>query len=400
MNTVITIFKKELIDTLRDRRTLLMMVVIPILLFPVLMAVVFKVQISQIRKAEEKKLRVGVLTYGNAQAFRDSLLSREDLQIREDIRAENTQELIQQDSLDAAILFGEDFDRQVAELEEGKIVLYFKSTKDQNITRSRLRPLINDFEKRLLSERFEKLSLDRKIVSAVRVEEHDVASIKEKVGQVVGGFLPYIFVIFCFLGGMYPAIDLGAGEKERGTLETLLTTPASRFQILVGKFSVIVLAGLVSAAVSMTGLFVAVMQFRSLPIPPELLDVVKNILAPGTLALIFSLLFPLSIFFAACMLSLSIFARSFKEAQSLITPLNIVIIVPVFIALLPGIELNAKTALIPILNVSLAAKEIISGTIAPGLLAEVYVSLVVLAGASLYGCARWFEREKTMFRES
>lgn len=398
MNTVITIFKKELIDTLRDRRTLLMMVVIPMLLFPVLMAVVFKVQISQIRKAEEKKLRVGVLTYGNAQAFRDSLLSREDLQIREDIRAESTQELILQDSLDAAILFGEDFDRQVAELEEGKIDLYFKSTKDQNITRSRLRPLINDFEKRLLSERFEKLSLDRKIVSAVRVEEHDVASIKEKVGQAVGGFLPYIFVIFCFLGGMYPAIDLGAGEKERGTLETLLTTPASRFQILVGKFGVIVLAGIVSAAVSMTGLFVAVMQFRSLPIPPELLDVVKNILAPGTLALIFSLLFPLSIFFAASMLSLSIFARSFKEAQSLITPLNIVIIVPVFVALLPGIELNAKTALIPILNVSLAAKEIVSGTIEPGLLAEVYVSLVVLAGASLYGCTWWFDREKTMFR--
>ena len=400
MNTVITIFKKELIDTLRDRRTLLMMVVIPMLLFPVLMAIVFKVQISQIKKAEEKKLRVGVLAYGNAQAFRDSLLSREDLQIREDIRAESTQELIQQDSLDAVILFGEDFDRQVAELEEGKIALYFKSTKDQNITRSRLRPLINDFEKRLLSERFEKLNLDRKIVSTVRVEEHDIASIKEKVGKAVGGFLPYIFVIFCFLGGMYPAIDLGAGEKERGTLETLLTTPASRFQILVGKFSVIVLAGIVSAAVSMTGLFVAVMQFKSLPIPPELLDVVKNILAPGTLALIFSLLFPLSIFFAACMLSLSIFARSFKEAQSLITPLNIVIIVPVFIALLPGIELNVKTALIPILNVSLAAKEIISGAIAPGLLAEVYASLVVLAGASLYGCTWWFEREKTMFRES
>ena len=61
---------------------------------------------------------------------------------------------------------------------------------------------------------------------------------------------------------------------------------------------------------------------------------------------------------------------------------------------------DAKTALIPILNVSLAAKEIISGTIAPGLLAEVYVSLVVLAGVSLYGCTWWFDREKTMFRES
>lgn len=398
MNTIITIFKKELIDTLRDRRTLIMMLVIPMLLFPVLMGIVVKVQVKQIKKAEEKRIKIGLLTYGNAQAFRDLLMNREDLRIMEDIQADSIQSLIKKDSLDAVILFSEDFDQKVADLEEGRVELYFKSTEDLNITRGRLRPLINDFEKRLISDRFMKLNLDEKIVEAIHIKEHDIASMKERIGKKIGGFLPYLFVLFCFMGCMYPAIDLGAGEKERGTLETLLSSPASRFQIVMGKFSVVVLAGISAAAISILGLFIAVRQVKELP--PELLDVVLGILEFKSIVMVLSLLLPLSIFFAACMLSLSIFAKSFKEAQSIIGPLNIVVILPVFLALLPGIELNAKTALIPILNVSLASKEIIAGTIAPGLLAEVYISLIVLAGLSLYGCKRWFEREETMFRGS
>ena len=81
-------------------------------------------------------------------------------------------------------------------------------------------------------------------------------------------------------------------------------------------------------------------------------------------------------------------------------PLNIIIIIPVLIGLLPGIELNAVTSLIPVLNVSLASKEIFAGTIKLPLLFEVYASLIALAALSLYACAKWFERESTVFRET
>ena len=398
MNTAITIFKKELIDTLRDRRTLIMMVVIPVMLFPVMMGIVIKVQTRQFKKAEEKTLRVALATYGNAEEFRDSLLARQDLEVRENIQAQEIERLIRQDSLDAAFLFSRDFDSQVAGMKQGIVEFYYKSTEDQNISRSRLRRLVNTFEKRLVTDRFTQLELDEKIVDAVRIQEHDIATIKEVAGKTIGGFLPYIFVLFCFMGGLYPAIDLAAGEKERGTLETLLSSPASRFQIVIGKFSVVVLAGLFSAAISIVGLFIAVMQFKAVGLPPEINEVVSAILNPVVIALMLSLLLPLSMFFAAVMLSLSIFAKSFKEAQSLITPLNIVIIVPVLLGLLPGIELDAKTALIPILNVSLATKEIIAGTIRPVFLAETYISSIILAGLSLYGCTKWFERENTLFR--
>jgi sodium transport system permease protein len=133
-------------------------------------------------------------------------------------------------------------------------------------------------------------------------------------------------------------------------------------------------------------------------IPSELLDTILGILEPQAIALVLSLLLPLTIFFAAFLLSISIFTKSFKEAQSIISPLSIVVFLPLIIGVLPGITLNATTALIPILNVSLATKEIIAGTIKPGLLAMVYVSSIVLAGISLYGCSKWFEREETIFR--
>jgi sodium transport system permease protein len=198
------------------------------------------------------------------------------------------------------------------------------------------------------------------------------------------------------MGSMYPAIDLAAGEKERGTMETLLTAPVTRFQILLGKFAVVVVTGLLSAVVSIVGIFLAVRQAST--IPPAVFNAVMAILDVQSVLLVLSLLVPLTVFFAAFLLSVSIFAKSYKEAQSMISPLMIVIILPVLIGLFPGVALDSVTALIPVLNVSLATKEIIAGTIKPGLLVEVYASLFVLAGASLFGCARWFGREETIFR--
>jgi sodium transport system permease protein len=300
------------------------------------------------------------------------------------------------DSLDAAVAIAPDFDPEVNLLRSGLVRLYYKSSEDYDMVKRRLSAVLDGFEKDLVARRFTMLKVDPAIVKAIRVEEHDVASMQERIGKSVGGMLPYLFVIFCFMGSMYPAIDLAAGEKERGTMETLLTAPVSRWQILLGKFCVVVLAGLFSALVAIVGILVAIRGIQN--IPPEILSLIMSILNVRTVLLILSLLLPLSVFFAAFLLSLSIFAKSYKEAQSIISPLTIVVILPVVIGVMPGIALDPVTAMIPVLNVSLATKDIISGTIKPMLLAEVYGTLVLLAALSLFGCARWFDREETIFR--
>lgn len=398
MKTIVTIFRKELLDSLRDRRTLVTMVVIPLLLWPLLIGISSRMMISQMKKAQEKVLRIGLLTNANAEEFRHTLHGRADVTLVEDLPVDAGQSLVQSDTLDAFIIFEQDFDKKVANLVPGKIRMYFKSTERQDIEKERVSKLLSDFEQSLRSARFRNLKLDEAIVKTVEINEQNLASPKEKLAEVIGGFLPYLFIIFCFMGSMYPAIDLAAGEKERGTLETLFTSPAGRFQILLGKFGVVVLTGMFSAAISIVGLFLGIKQVRE--IPAELLQTILSILEFHSIALLISLLLPLTIFFAAVLLSISIFAKSFKEAQSIISPMMIVVIVPAFIGLMPGMSLNSTTAVIPILNVSLATRAIIAGTIVPGLLIETYVSLIVFAGVSLFMCSKMFERESTIFRGS
>jgi sodium transport system permease protein len=396
MKAVTTVFRKELIDTLRDRRTLVFMIVIPLLLFPLLFRVIFAVQKTQTRKAQSKMLRVACIDCGAAEGFVAALEARDDLTLVPGVAGDSVSALIRADSLDGAFVFSSRFAEDVAGMKPGRVDFYYKSADDSPIVRDRLRGLVDDFERELLDDRFRRLEFDRSIVDAVDLNLHNVASMEEQIGKTVGGMLPYMFILFCFMGAMYPAIDLGAGEKERGTLETLLTAPVNRFHILLGKFGVVVLSGLLSAAVSMAGLFIAVKQMKE--IPPEFMDVIVKILGWDTIAMVLSLLIPLTVFFAGVLLSVSLAARSFKEAQSMISPLNIAVILPAAIGMVPGVDMTYATAWIPVLNVSLATKEIIAGTMRAPHLVLVYVSLIALAIASLWGSAWWFGRESTIFR--
>jgi sodium transport system permease protein len=240
------------------------------------------------------------------------------------------------------------------------------------------------------------LGLSTEATRAVTVNEVNLASEKAQMAQQLGGFLPYMFLIFCFMGAMYPALDMGAGEKERGTLETLLTAPVNRYTFLVGKTLTITIAGLVAAVVSILSIMGSVWFIED--IPDSILETAMSILSPSVVGVLLSLLVPLTVFFAAAQLSLSFYAKSFKEAQSIVSPLMIAVLFPAFIGLLPGFSLNTTTALIPVLNVALATKDALAGTLGMGHLALVYTSLLALAALSLGICMVVIRSERVLFR--
>ena len=396
MNTAGIVFRKELKDQLRDRRTLMFMIVIPLLIFPVLFNVLFSVEKSSREKARAKHLEVALITHGNAARFAELASDLENLTVRTDVPEDSVRAWVEAESIDGAWVFAEDFDERLGENRAGKLTLYYRSSGDNLVIRNRLSDPIDEFEEEILEERYERLGLDDDIGVGIDGRRINTASMEERIGKQVGGFLPYLFILFCFMGTMYPAIDLGAGEKERGTLETLLTAPVNRFHILIGKLGVVTLSGLVSACVAIGGLYIGFR--RAEEIPEEFFDLIVKILGWDTVAILVSLLIPLAIFFAGLLLSVSFSARSFKEAQSLITPLNIAVILPAAIGMMPGIEMSYVTAVIPVLNVSLATREIIAGTIQMSHLVSVYASLVVLAMAALYLASQWFRRESIIFR--
>ncbi|MFQ6673976.1 MAG: ABC transporter permease subunit [Fidelibacterota bacterium] len=396
MKRTVRIFRKEIKDTLRDRRTLMMMVVMPLVIVPLLITVVVKVQQSQMEKAAAKRLNIAFVGREYVPELFELFDQDERFNLVQGVQKDSVTAMTSRGELDGAVVVTPEFPELISADKQGKVQIVFKSSEAFGIAKDRLSEVIEDYDRRIVDGRIERLNLDKNLFDAVAIEKADVASAKERIGKLAGGYLPYLFIIFGFMGAMYPGIDLGAGEKERGTLETLLSSPASRLEIVIGKFFVVMLAGVATALIAMGGLYIAVRRFPE--IPPDMLDVIMEMLGLRMVLMVLSLLLPIAAFFAAVILSLSIFAKSFKEAQSIITPLNVAIVFPALIGTLPGIELDARTALVPILNVSLATKDMLAGTVQPVYLIEVYVSLFAIAALSLWGCVRWFNREATLFR--
>ena len=390
------IFAKELKDTLRDRRTIMMMIVMPVVMIPLLITVVVKIQVSQVERAQENQLRIAFIGGAYAPELL-TLFQRDDgFFIVETVPEDTAVAMTAGEELDGVVVVPESFPATIAQDRQGEIRIIFKSSEAYGVARSKLEDVIEAFSRQIVTDRIARFNLDENLFDAISIQKTDISSAQEKLAEAAGGWLPYLFVIFSFMGAMYPGLDLGAGEKERGTLETLLSSPASRLEIVVGKFLVVMLAGIATALIAMMGVYLTVQQFPE--IPSDVFDIIMDMLGPKMILMIFSLLLPVTAFFAAVILGLSIYARSFKEAQSIITPLNIAIIFPAIIGTLPGIELNAKTALVPILNVSLATKDMLAGTVNPLYLTEVYASLFLLAGMSIFWCVKWFNREETLFR--
>ena len=388
---------KELTDMIRDRRTMFMMVVMPLVVIPLLAITAIKLTQSQIEKAKDKELRVAIIGETAAPELFKRLSKEENFFLVTMTNADSARAMTAEQTLDGVVIIPQNFSEFVEGDKQATIRLIFKSSESLNAARRRIEAIIDQYDREIVNERIGRLQLDETLFDAIAIEREDVASTEEKFAENAGGFLPYIFIIFGFMGSIYPALDLGAGEKERGTLETILSSPASRFDIVMGKFLVVVLFSIATAFLAMLGVLIMVYQF--LPtIETNITQTVMDMLGPRRIFIIMSMVLPVSAFFAAVALAISIFARSFKEAQSMMAPLNIIIILPAMIGMLPGFKLSAVTAAIPILNLSLATKAILGGSADPILIAEVYLSLFFLAGVSIYGCAKWFNREETLFR--
>lgn len=394
---IFTIFKKELTDTLRDRRTIIAMIVVPILVFPIILGLSTSVSKYFDDKQKEEVLKVALISEDTDNQFTQRLsaipdsLGPKELIFRQDTIGLKKE--ISEDSLQLAIVIPADFDQQQKENQQSTIQVFHKGVNLGN--KDRVEGYVSIIENTLLEDRFERLSLNKQLIDPINEQYVDISSKKEVIGKVAGGFLPYLFIIFGFIGCMYPAIDLFTGEKERKTLETLLTTPVPRWKILVGKMLVISLSGIAAAVFALVGMFAGLRLFNLVDIP-GINEIIDGILTPSFIVGLLILLIPLTIFFAGIMIPATIYAKSFKEAQSVLTPVNFIIFLPAIIGMLPNIELDYTTAFIPIVNIVLATKEMVAGTIDFVLLGISYLVMVIFAALSILFSYKRFGRESNI----
>ena len=396
MNIIFSIFKKELTDVLRDRRTLFFMIVIPVIVMPLILIGSIKFQEYQSKKSDEKVLNIGLINKTSDSQIRDYLLDQKGVYLVEDIDLDSLELGIKNDSLQGGLYIHKNFIYDISANGMGEVEVYYKSSDLMSKAKNRIYNALEIYKNEVVSERLSEFNVDKGLLEPLDIINKDMSTKKETIGKAVGGLIPYMLVIFIFLGAMYPAIDLGAGEKEIGSLETLLSSPATKFEITVGKLMVVSLAGMVSGLISVVGISAPIYLLGN--IPDQIKSTVLEIISPFIIVSVIILMIPIAIFFASMLLSISFYARSFKEAQSLMGPLNIIIIVPLMLTLGPGIEIDHITALIPLINVGLLTKEILAGSAQPIYFIETLSSLLFFAAIGIRFSVYWFNKENTIFR--
>ena len=396
MNTIIAIFRKELTDVLRDRRTLFFMIVMHVIVMHLILIGALKFQQYQSKKSEEKILNIAIINETSDTQIRDYLLEQKGVELIENINLDSLELGIKNDSLQGGLHIGKNFLNDISSNAMGKVAVYYKSSDLMSKAKNRINNALESYKKKVVSERLSRFNIDKALLEPLDIVTKDMSTKKETMGKALGGLVPYMLVIFIFLGAMYPAIDLGAGEKERGSLETLLSSPATKFEITVGKLMVVSLAGMVSGLISVVGISSPLYFIDS--IPDQIKTTVLEIINPFMIISVITLMIPIAIFFASMLLSISFYTRSFKEAQSLMGPLNIIIIVPLMLTLGPGIEIDHITALIPLINVGLLTKEILAGSMEPVFFVETLFSLLFFAAIGIRFSVYWFNKESTIFR--
>ncbi len=390
---IFRIFRKELLDTLRDRRTLMTMLVIPILVFPITLNVFMNISNSFQESASAKIMKIGIAG-DKTQSYTQQLeaipaaVGPKKIIVFKDSAALRT--AIESDQIQLGLLIPENVQKLGEQQQTITLNWLLDASEVGRAERAEL--YAASLKANAEAERLQKLGLRPEQIRPLVVNTVNCASDKKMVGQLAGGFLPYIFIAFGFIGCMYPAIDLFTGEKERGTIETLLTVPVLRWKILLGKMLVVVSSGMVAASCALFGLFISI-EFLDLADNKELLEVIHSILTPNFIVSMFALLLPLVIFFAGLMIPIAIYAKSFKEAQSIITPLNILVVLPSMVGFFPGISLDLNTVFIPVINVVLATKALIAGTLTWGYFLSVFGMMCALAVIAIGISYKQFDKE-------
>ncbi len=424
---VLRLARKELREILRDRRTIVTLIAMPLLLYP-LMSVVF-LQFSlatQLAPKGEPAYRVGVMTRGERDTFLHRLevgkralgdskpkdpMSKQKPRIAPKIDVMRDQESPEprsdQERADA-------MENLTLMLQGGVIDLIVVIPKLDDAGAGRWLPcqvfsVSNSANARdalayievLLAAANEadlKARLDARAdlppVTLLSLQRIMVDAPSADGMISLSALVPLILILMTITGAVYPAIDLTAGERERGTLEILIAAPVPRFELLTAKYISVVTVAVLNAVVNLVCMTITVKWSGVSALLPGLQE-----LSPVLLLEIFALLLLFAAFFSAVLLCLTSFARSFKEAQAYLIPLMLASLAPGIMAMMPGLKLDGVLTVLPLVNIVLMARDLFDTGVDPVHGTIVVLTTLLYALAALSLAARVFGAESVLYSE-
>jgi sodium transport system permease protein len=395
-HSIWVVYRKELREWLRDRRTLISTVVVPLLIFPVLISGMISMSSVLIGQAQKQIPKVMIIGGEDSPDVVAALRANKELEVVP--YADNWKKQISEKEIRAALEIPKGFQ---ASLENGPAetiqIDYYLGEIKSEFGAEHVESSLKSYRDDVIKKRLAASNLPATLVSPFETKKNNVAPPEKVGGASIGSFIGYIVIILSMTGAMYPAIDLTAGEKERGTMETILSSPVSRLDLVLGKFLLVFSASLTTAILSVTSMGIS-FAYMGRTITTNSGNHLDMNLGLASVIAVFLMGLPLSILFSAALMTIALFAKTYKEAQSYLTPMTFLVVIPAVAAVMPGVELTPKLALIPILNTSLICKEIITGTYHWNSIILIFASTCVYAVVALFIAIKMFQRESVLFR--
>lgn len=411
-----TIYVKELKDILRDRRTLVAMILVPIVLYPLLMLGSVQAISYQAGSLEDEAFVIGVQSERHAQMVtfllgRDAeALERRRANLRPDeeddvphafgqvhmpvyASIDELRQAIRDRKINAAVVFEKD--QLGLALDDTNPITILADMEEirGRFVAGKLEALLDRTEKRTNQRRLRQQGLPVQFLDPIAVTIEDLSAPPSILGQI----LPLILILMTITGAIYPAIDLTAGERERGTLEALMVSPVKVVDLIFGKFLVVTTVALMGATLNLVSVS-ATVYFGGFD---KVIASDGGSLPFGKMALILLCLVPFAVLMSAIMLAVCSFARTFKEAQNYVTPVILAVLIPGGIAALPATQLTGVMLVMPVGNMVLLARDLLLGAGIPlSHLLTVLVSTSLYAGAAVALAANVFGRESVVFADS
>lgn len=393
-----TIYKKELARIFKDKKMIFSVFLLPVLIMVGIMALVGNLATRQVEDIENHRSIVYMINEPDSfSAFLEAAdLNMEVNTIKTDGERENVMDLLRNGDADLLIEFPENFDSMIQEYQTGdevpQIKTYYNPSEDYSSSAYELisNQTLEVYRQTLLSQRVADMNGIQ--IFTVNSDNKDmiVQDDQKASGKALGMMLPYFITILLFAGAMGIGTDMIAGEKERGTMASLLVTPVKRKSIVLGKvFALMTISGVSSV------IYIVVMGATF----PKILGGDSGLdieITPEQIAMIGVLLVAISFLYSAIVILISVFARDLKEASTYITPAYMVVLVIGMMTMFTTSEAGMKDYLIPFYNTALALKGILTSEVTMAQYGVTLVMTLVLGGILTAVIAKAFESEKVM----
>jgi len=388
------VYRKELLEVLRDKRTIFTTFILPVILYPLLIVGFNSIMMRQTTMLEERSATI---------AIRDSVntdVSRILVQNLREIKKYNlipysatTPRLYEEKEIQAVVTIRDSLGSDG--LQYYHVFIQYDKSKDQGrIVYSNLAESFVTTKNKLQKEQLALSGINPEMLNLISIREKDTSTAQKKMGMFLGMFLPYIVILMLVSGASTVAADLVAGEKERKTLETLLVSSVGRLEIVFGKYLTIITLSMLNVIINLFSISFS-LKFMLASQAASMSGVQMPISA---IFILLAAMIPLATFFAAVLLSISTFSRNMKEARTYEQPLMMVAMMMGMVSFLPAIEMNNLMALIPVINIALLFKAVMINEYTLTHLLLTIGSTIILDVIAILITIKLFTTESILFR--